>query len=323
MNLVYNFSQRADLGFRVFTLGNSRDESSAVNGIAGNPFIPCDPTDKIRRDTCVDALPGERKHAPRRIPCMVRITVASGESTFSQSIRAYDVYSRSVLGAGSLLADFYASDNNVDIVGGGAASPYDVSHLDKRYNESLSWGRSFDTSEFAFGGYARQESLTGLGITQTLSQSINSYYLRGAQQFGSNLHVSAGIYDANYSSFGNSVDWRLGASYDLDSSTVVRASAGTGFRAPLLIERYYFPQVIGPHGQVEPNPGLPPKDSNCVVAGQGNPNEKAEHATEYELGLSHLFSSQSNLDVSVYRSNLRDTIENYYPGFSCDTAIRN
>jgi len=114
------------------------------------------------------------------------------------------------------------------------------------------------------------------------------------------------------------VDWRLGASYDVDSSTVVRASAGTGFRAPLLIERYYFPQVIGPHGQVQPNPGLPPEDSNCVVAGQGNPNEEAEHATEYELGLSHQFSSQSNLDVSVYRSNLRDTIENFYPGFSCN-----
>ena len=310
MNLVYNFSQRSDAGVRIFTLGNSRDESSAVNGIAGDPFIPCDPTDTSARCPASGntAMPNPEYGQ----------NVGLGESTFSQSIRAYDVYSRSVLGAGSLLADFYASDNNVDLVGGGAASPYDVSHLDKRYNESLSWGRTFDTSEFAFGGYTRQESLTGLGITQTLSQSIDSYYLRGAQQFGRNLRVSAGVYDADYSTFGNSVDWRLGASYDIDSSTVVRASAGTGFRAPLLIERYYFPEVIGPHGQVQPNPGLPPEDSNCVVAGQGNPDEKAEHATEYELGLSHLFSSQSNLDVSVYRSNLRDTIENFYPGFSCN-----
>ena len=310
VNLVYNFSQRADAGVRIFTLGNSRDESSAVNGIAGDPFIPCDPT-----DTSVRCPASGNTSMPNP---EYGQNVGLGESTFSQSIRAYDVYSRSVLGAGSLLADFYASDNNVDLVGGGAASPYDVSHLDKRYNESLSWGRTFDTSEFAFGGYARQESLTGLGITQTLSQSIDSYYLRGAQQFGRNLRLSAGVYDADYSTFGNSVDWRLGASYDIDSSTVVRASAGTGFRAPLLIERYYFPEVIGPHGQVQPNPGLPPEDSNCVVAGQGNPLEKAEHATEYELGFSHLFSSQSNLDVSVYRSNLRDTIENFYPGFSCN-----
>jgi iron complex outermembrane recepter protein len=306
MNLDYNFSQRANVGVRIFTLGDMRDESSAVNGIAGNQFEPCDPT--VVTPPCAASgttdtpNPNFGQH------------IGTGNAIFAQSVRAYDVYSQSVLGSGSLLADFYASDNNIDLSGGsGATSPYDVSHLDKRYNESLSWGRSFDTSEFSFGGYSRQESLTGLGITQTLSQSIDSYYLRGAQQFGSNLRVSAGVYDADYSTFGNSVDWRLGVSYDVDPSSVLRASVGTGFRAPLLIERYFFPEVDG-----MPNPGLPPEDANCVVAGQGDPNEKAEHATEYELGFSHLFSSQSNLDVSVYRSNLRDTIENYYPGYSCN-----
>ncbi len=39
-----------------------------------------------------------------------------------------------------------------------------MSHLDTRYNEGLSWGRSFDAGEFSFGGYLRQEALTGLGI---------------------------------------------------------------------------------------------------------------------------------------------------------------
>ena len=45
VNLDYSFSQRSDVGFRIFTLGNNRDESSAVNGIAGNP-------------TCVFSGPG-------------------------------------------------------------------------------------------------------------------------------------------------------------------------------------------------------------------------------------------------------------------------
>ncbi len=98
-------------------------------------------------------------------------------------------------------------------------------------------------------------------------------------------------------------------------------SAGTGFRAPLLIERYFFPPVLV-NGQPQPNPGLPPPDQNCVVNGQGNPNEKAEHATEYELGFSHLFSAQSSLDVSLYRSNLRDTIENFYPFGACNSQAR-
>jgi outer membrane receptor protein involved in Fe transport len=312
VNLDYSFSQRADLGVRVFTLGNFRDESSAVNGIAGNPLVACDPTTydpKLGQCTTgfVDTPnPVFGQH------------IGTGDAIFSQSIRAYDAYSRSVLGSGSLLADFYADDNNVDFSGGSVAvSPYDVSHTDKRYNEDLSWGRTFDLSEFAFGGYARQESLNGVGINYTLSQSINSYFLRGSQQIGSGLRLSGGLYDANYSTFGNTLNWRLGASYDVDSSSVIRASAGTGFRTPLLIERYYFPPVIVDGKVVSPNPGLPPPDQNCVVAGQGNPAERPEHATEYELGFSHLFSNQSNLDVSFYRSNLRDTIENYYPGNVC------
>jgi len=313
MNLDYNFSQRADAGVRIFSLGNFRDESSAVNGIAGNQFEPCDPT-----NPSAPSCPTGFTTTPN--PTLGE-HVGTGNAIFAQSIRAYDVYSRSVLGSGSLLADFYADDNNVDISGGsGAASPYDVSHQDKRYNEGLSWGRTFDASDFGFGGYARQESLVGVGIDGILSQSINSYFLRGAQQIGNKLRLSGGLYDANYSTFGNTLNWRLGASYDLDSSSVVRASVGTGFRAPLLIEQYYFPPVIV-NGKPEPNPGLPPADQNCVVGGQGNPDEKPEHATEYELGFSHLFSNDSNLDASLYRSNLRDTIENFYPFGACSSKL--
>lgn len=306
-NLQYNFSQRSDAGLRLFTLGNTRDESSALNGIAGNALIPCDETGTTQCTTGFtnDPNPNLGQH------------IGAGSGMFAQSIRAYDTYSRSVLGSGSLLADFFANDNTVDFAGGSTGvTPYDVSHLDKRFIEALSWGRAFDKSEFSFGGYLRQESLTGVGIDRPQTQSITSYFVRGAQQFG-RLRLSGGVYAAGYSTFGNSTDWRLGTSYDLDSTSVVHASAGTGFRAPLLIERYVFPEVIV-NGQVQPNPGLPPADANCVVAGQGNPAEKAEHATEYELGYSKLFSSVTSLDVSLYRSNLRDTIENFYPGFSCN-----
>ncbi len=312
VNLDYNFSQRADAGVRIFTLGNFRDESSAVNGVAGNPFEPCDPTDSSA-PACPSGFTGTPN--PR-----YGDNVGTGNAIFTQNIRAYDAYSRSVLGSGTLLAEFYANDNDVNLSGGsGATSPYDVSHQDKRYNEALSWGRTFETGEFSFGGYARQESLTANGIDGTLSQSVNAYFARGAQQFG-RLRLSGGLYEADYSTFGSTLDWRLGFSYDLNASNVIHASAGTGFRAPLLIERYYFPPVLV-NGKLQPNPGLPPPDQNCVVAGQGNPNERPEHATEYELGYSHLFSTQSDLDVSLYRSNLRDTIENYYPFGACNSKL--
>lgn len=306
VNLDYNFSQRSDLGFRVFTLGDNRDESSALNGIAGNP-------------TCVFSGPGPAcAFAPSGSDSANEVAnpvygdhVGQGSANFAQSIRAYDTYSRTPIGSGILSADFYATDNNIDFQGG-AISPYDVSHLDTRYNEGLQWGRTFDSSEFAFGGYLRQEALSGLGISQTLAQSIQSYFFRGAQQLGPNVRLSGGLYDSTYSTFGDTLNWRLGLSGDLGTSSVVRFSVGTGFRAPLLAERYFFPAVTV-NGKLEPNPALGPLDQNCVVP-NGNPNERPEHATEYELGYSHLFSSWSNLDVSIYRSNLRDTIENYYPG---------
>ncbi len=304
VNLDYAFTQNADVGFRVFALGDDRDESSALNGIAGNP-------------TCVFSGPGPAcgfspgRNGPNEVSNPVfGDHVGQGSATFAQSIRAYDAYSRSPLGSGTLSADFLASDNNIDFEGG-AISPYDVSHLDKRYNEGLSWGRTFENGEFAFGGYYRQESLAGLGIPRTLAQSIGSYFFRGSQRLGSRVRLSGGLYDANYSTFGNTLDWRFGLSDDLGASSVVRFSVGTGFRAPLLAERYFFPPVVV-GGTLAPNPALGPEDQNCVVP-NGNPNERPEHATEYELGYSHLFSNASNLDVSVYRSNLRDTIENFYP----------
>lgn len=306
INLDYNFSQRADLGFRIFTLGDVRDESSALNGIAGNPtcvFSGPGPA-------CGFSPPGSDSSTETANP-VYGDHVGSGSATFDQGIRAYQAYSRLPLGAGTLSLNWYGDVNNVDFVGG-AISPYDVSHLDTRYNESLTWGRSFDDSEFSFGGYTRQETLSGEGIAGTLGQNIDSYFVRGSQEIGKSFRLSAGLYDADYSTFGNTLNWRLGLSDDLSSSSDVHFSVGTGFRAPLLIERYFFPPIVV-DGKVEPNPGLPPLDSNCVTA-NGNPNERPEHATEYELGYSHLFSSRSSLDVSLYRSNLRDTIENYYPG---------
>lgn len=316
INLDYNFSQRSDVGFRAFTLGDVRDESSAINGIAGNAYcsFPSAPTNPLPGGPsdlpqCNFATPSPgATAAPNPVYGQ---HIGPGSANFAQSIRAYEGSSRSVLGSGTLVGTFYADDNNIDFAGG-AISPYDVSHADKRYNEGLSWGRTFDDGEFSFGGYTRQESLTAFGVAGTLAQSIDSYFVRGAQQFG-RAHLSAGLYDAHYSTFGNSIDWRLGASYDIGRSTDAHVSAGTGFRAPLLIERYYFPPVLV-NGKLEPNPGLPPEDANCVVPGQGNPSERPEHATEYELGISHLFSTNANFDVSFYRSNLRDTIENFYPG---------
>jgi outer membrane cobalamin receptor len=265
MNLAWNFGQNSNISARVFDLGDNRDQSSAVNG----------------------ENPDGTFSGP-------------GPQTFAQSIRAYQLRGETPLGAGELIASASESDNGVT-VDGGSLTPYDITHVDRRYDGEAHWQRTFANSEFAFGGYTRYESLAfpGAGIPQ-LGQTINVGYARGGFDPTDKLHLDGGIFESHYSTFGSNLDGRAGAVLTLDRSTQLRASIGTGFRAPLLAERYEFPL-----SQLQ-------QDANGVFIGQGSTNEHPEHATEYELGISHEFQS-ATLDVSVYQTNLRDPIEIYYP----------
>lgn len=272
----WSFSQQADIGVRVFSLGNSRDMSAVLN-------TPADPSQQGD---------GSEFNGP-------------GPATLAQTVRAYAVNGRSPLGPGSLVYDLSASDNDVNFLGTGV-SPYDLTHRDKRNTLSLAWQHDTDTTEFAVGGYERGESFTASGVDGALTQTIRSYFVRGMLRPTKKLRVQGGIYASSYSTFGSNFDGRIAANYDIDANSVLRASLGTGFRAPLLIERYVFPVADLP------------LDQNCVAVGQGNADEKPEHATEYELGYGHRFGSSANVDVSLYRTNLRDPIEVFYPlGSTC------
>lgn len=271
VNLAWNFGQNENISARLFDLGDNRDQSSAVNGIDDHPGSP---------------TYGQ--------------LIGPGPQTFAQSIRAYQLRGETPLGAGEFIASASESDNGVT-VDGGSLTPYDITHLDRRYDGEAHWQRTFANSEFAFGGYTRYESLTAPAIsTAPLGQSIVTGYARGGFEPTDKLHIDAGIYESHYTTFGSNLDGRAGAVYELDHATQLRFNVGTGFRAPLLAELYQAPLS-----------GLP-LDANGVFTGQGNANEKPEHATEYELGVSHEFAS-ATLDVSVYRTNLRDPVEVYYP----------
>ncbi|MDQ2872668.1 MAG: TonB-dependent receptor, partial [Candidatus Eremiobacteraeota bacterium] len=275
-NITWTFSPAADIGLRVFALANTRDESANYNA-------PVDPASQG---------PGS-------------LFVGAGPSNIAQIIRAYALHGRAPLGAGSLIYDGEVSDNGITLVGSGI-SPYDVTHRDTRSNIGLSWERANANSEFAVGGYTRHESLDEDGVAGSQQQSIQSYFARASVEPFDRLRMQGAVFASHYSTFGSSLDGRFGFSYDLAPGSVLRASVGTGFRAPLLIERYVFPV-----DQL-------PQDANCVALGQGNPNERPEHATEYELGYARRFDPNTTIDVALYRTNLRDPIENFYPlGASC------
>ncbi|MBC5799390.1 MAG: TonB-dependent receptor [Candidatus Eremiobacteraeota bacterium] len=286
-SLTWSFAQNADVTARVFSLGDNRDQSSTLNGI-------------------------DRNGGDIGTPQYDQF-IGPGGQTLAQVIRAYQLRGRSPLGAGEVTTDLSVSDNSVD-VSGGSATPYDLTHVDRRYNGALTWQRTFATSQFAVGAYTRYESLGFLGpgsaggVPLTLSpaqpllgQTIDVFYARGGFAPAPKLRLDGGLFESRYSTFGANLDGRFGAIYNPTPDTALRFSLGTGFRAPLLVERYQFP-----YSQLT-------LDGNNVFVGQGSPNEHPEHATEYELGFSHEFSRRATLDVSLYRTNLRNPIEIFYP----------
>ncbi len=284
---TWSFSQSADVTARVFVLGDNRDVSSALNGID---------------DNASDI--GQPQYGKFTGP---------GNETFAQTLRAYQLRSRTPLGSGELTAAASESDDNVAVTGG-AANPYDLIHRDQRYDGTLTWQRTFATSQFAVGGYTRYESLdfeappssttaplTPAEAEPSLGQTIDVLFVRGGFRPIDRLRLDGGLFESRYTTFGSNLDGRFGAIFDADATTAIRFSLGTGFRAPLLAERYQFP-----YDQLA-------LDGNNVFVGQGSPQEQPEHATEYELGASHEFSKQSTLDVSLYHTNLRNPVEIFYP----------
>lgn len=286
-SITWSFSQNADVTARAFVLGDNRDQSSSVNGIDNN-------------------------QADLGTPAFGQM-IGPGNQTFAQTIRAYQIRGETAFGAGELTANLALSDNSI-AVSGGTASPYDVTHQDQRYTEGLTWQRTFSSAQLAIGGYAQYESLNfnappsntvqlpSYSQTQPLlGQNIGVLYIRGGFQPLAKLRLDAGLFQSYYTSFGANLDGRFGAIYSVDPSSSLRFSIGTGFRAPLLAERYLYP-----YSQLT-------LDGNNVFGIQGNPNEHPEHATEYELGVSREFANRATLDVSLYQTNLRNPIEIFYP----------
>jgi outer membrane receptor protein involved in Fe transport len=191
----------------------------------------------------------------------------------------------------------------------GAFSPYDLSLADRLATTKAEWTRSAGSASLAFGAQTRSETLTSPDqFVTTQHQHAMQAWARAITDIGPRVRLGASIVSSHFSSFGTSNDGRIGIAYEDAGGGTLRFAAGTGFRAPLLAELYTLPVA-----------DLTP-DANCVGA-NGNPKERAEHATEYELGYGKRFGS-TTVDATLYRTNLRDPIENFYPlGTTCPNGV--
>lgn len=142
-------------------------------------------------------------------------------------------------------------------------------------------------TEFSFGK-----------VTSNLFSNPKSFtagfYLQGDYKFAFPLTASIGArydYSKRESLNGeSSFSPKLGLNYKLSEQTVLRASAGRGFRAPTLAETFTSTTASGI--KIKPNPSL-----------------KAESNLSLEAGLNHTFSNFFTFDLAAFQNEYYDYIE--------------
>lgn len=284
-HLTYDLSPRSTLRFRTLSVDDRRDESAAQTA-------PVDP---------LNDAPGAE-------------FTGTGPQTRGQSIRATLFGATLPLGAGTLAATTTFSSLGTSLVRElvpTGVTPYNFSLNDRLATTTFEWTHAVGSSSFAAGASARAETLASPDqFTDTLREHATAVWLRAAADVAPRVRLAASVVRSAWSTFAASIDGRVGVTVDDGSSGTWRFAAGTGFRAPLLAELATLP------------PSALPLDVNCVGM-NGNPNEHAEHATEYELGYGKRLGA-TTLDASLYRSNLRDAIEIAYPlGSRCAPGAPN
>ena len=166
-----------------------------------------------------------------------------------------------------------------------ALNPYLIDQRDRQSDDSVEYDRYAGDDTFTFEGDVRTEALTAPAAfgpgPATQSQTQRSIVARSIWSPTSHLHYTAAAYASRYDTFGSAVDPRVALVWTPNAGSVIRASIGTGFRAPLLTERAF------------------------------NPNLTAERTTEYELGYETKVGAGDRpaiATLNLYRTNLRNPI---------------
>ncbi|HKW45139.1 MAG TPA: TonB-dependent receptor [Candidatus Eremiobacteraceae bacterium] len=164
-------------------------------------------------------------------------------------------------------------------------NPYLFNARDHIFDDSATYQRSLDNGTLTFGYDVRRETLTAAAPLApgppSQSQTGRSWVGRYEWRATPKLNFTVGTYVSSFDTFGRSLDPRLAAVWTPTADSVVRASIGTAFRAPLLAERVF------------------------------NPSLTAERTTEYELGYERRLGDgplAAHGVLNVYRTNLRDPI---------------
>jgi outer membrane cobalamin receptor len=202
---------------------------------------------------------------------------------------------------GSLTLQYSIRNENLTITDGDNGADINLESIGRRSADALFFSPSLRdrTTDAAVATPAADQTLLG----QTQRAAVLRYIYDPFAQ----LHLTAAAYYSDYSIFGHEIDPRFGFVYTPDARTAARFSVGSTYQAPQLPE-LFVPSV------------LPAPVGGIITT--GNPNLRPDHATEYDLGASHIIETgahRTDIAVDAYRVNLRTPASTYVQAGTIDT----
>lgn len=178
----------------------------------------------------------------------------------------------------------------------------------------ISWTKEFGDHTITLGAGANGDRfisgsafngaipLSSINPSAQGSQVERTYSLRDDWRATPKLDLTFTGYYSNYDTLKvKRFDPRLAAVFKPDENSVFRASIGTGFAAPRLSDIFSTLDLQARDATNGPT-------CQFCVAFQGNPDVKAETAFGIDLGYQRLFPRNGELNVDLYRTDLKNHI---------------
>jgi iron complex outermembrane receptor protein len=188
-----------------------------------------------------------------------------------------------------------------------------------------------ETFEFNPAAAIATGDVTGQGgnqLPESAARNVESIYLEANAALLSSLQADAAVRYDNYQNIGNTVNPKGSLRWQPSRWLLVRASAGTGFRAPSLTDLYAAQATsVTSNGTRDPIlcPTFNPNNPNCSFQFQtitgGNPRLTPEKSLSYTFGVALEPVRNFNIDLDAFSIFLKNQI--VVGGLSYATILQN
>jgi vitamin B12 transporter len=144
----------------------------------------------------------------------------------------------------------------------------------------------------------------GVQTTTTASRGNQAGYVELQSEFAKRLFIVANIRADDSESFGPHTTWRIAPAFMVPGTeTKLKATYGTGFKAPTLVELYV---------------------NNPSIFQVANPNLQPETSRGYDLGFEQpLLNGRVNVGVTYFKNDIENLIVNKFDGITLTSTYLN